>query len=117
MKVRQVCPYRFANHQRSKKHRENAALLRKLLQEEDADLQAQQSHDNCAQSVEDKLEELSLQTSSTLTLDSTKEEILPNLSINNEIVSESAGVGVTSTEVGGVSSSDTDEDVPLELLR
>ncbi|XP_064384810.1 dnaJ homolog subfamily C member 21-like isoform X2 [Halichondria panicea] len=107
----------FANHQRSKKHRENAALLRKLLQEEDADLQAQQSHDNCAQSVEDKLEELSLQTSSTLTLDSTKEEVLPNLSINNEIVSESAGVGVTSTEVGGVSSSDTDEDVPLELLR
>ena len=112
-----MCPYRFANHQRSKKHRENAALLRKLLQEEDADLQAQQSHDNCAQSVEDKLEELSLQTSSTLTLDSTKEEVLPNLSINNEIVSESAGVGVTSTEVGGVSSSDTDEDVPLELLR
>ncbi len=51
------------------------------------------------------------------TLDSTKEEVLPE---DNEFFNESAtGMGVTSTEIGEASSSNTDDDqdVPLELLR
>ena len=80
-------------------------------------MQAQESHDNCDHSVENKLDELNLQTSSMHTLDSTKEEVLPE---DNEFFNESAtGMGVTSTEIGEASSSNTDDDqdVPLELLR
>lgn len=117
---------RFANHQRSKKHKENAALLRKLLQEEDASMEAHKSHDSSDQSdhsVDDKIdqtqkshdstdhcveEEASVQhqSSSTATDNPRIEENLPTSNTTQDIHHEDF------SPVGSDS-----EDVLLSLLR
>lgn len=105
---------RFANHQRSKKHKENAALLRKLLQEEDASMQAQKSHDNSDQSdhsIDGKLEQIDTQDPASKILKAHDDNDQLNHSIE-KIQDQNSSTCTTNK-----SNFTTDEDLPSSSVR
>ena len=126
---------RFHNHQRSKKHRENAALLRKLLEEEEGATNLStksKSHDSSSQSdqsIDDQFDQMGFSDKhGTTKADERSAEGSPTLSDDGPssasggcgdrtctlTVNDSVEVGVSS---GCDSGSDSDPDIPLRLLR
>ena len=137
---------RFANHQRSKKHRENAAILRKLLEEEESSQIRSSNADvapgNQQTSVIDQSDGSNHQLTDSDQSDGGIEDELQHLTVHEHddcfqdtrvqsttVVTDTSTLGITAVTsdediplddtvlVGVANGSDPEDDSPLALLR